>query len=66
MSDWHWNTIEPPDPLDPHDQLADPERSVRVRIYVNEEERQERRADEWLSEYGSRASDHWRHRRERD
>jgi hypothetical protein len=61
MTDWHWNTIEPPDPLDPHDRLADPERIARVKVGVDEQERRERRADEMLSDYGSAAlSRRWR------
>lgn len=50
-----WNTIESPDPLDPHDTLADPERGVRVNMGVNDQERRERAADAALSDFGSAA-----------
>ena len=58
-----WNTIEAPDPIDPGDTLADPEKLVRAWPGVNEAERQERQADNALTDFGS-AAVHRRWRRD--
>jgi hypothetical protein len=44
-----------PQPLDPHDRYADPERTARVSVGVNEWERKELDADGALSDFGSSA-----------
>jgi hypothetical protein len=54
-----------PQPLDPHDEHVNPERTARVSVGVNERERQERRADDALSDFGSAAL-HRRYRRDED
>jgi hypothetical protein len=57
--------VDLPQPLDPHDRWADPDRRERVATGVNDAERRERRADDALSDFGSAAL-HRRWRREEE